>query len=387
MDAFFASVEQLDHPDLQGKCLVVGGKSNRGVVAAASYEARKYGIHSAMPIFQARQKCSELVIVPPRRRRYVELSNRIMALLGSFSPLVEPVSIDEAYVDITGCRRMFGPPEKMASTIKMKIKEDTKLTCSIGVAPNKFLAKIASDVKKPDGLTVIFPDDVTQFIETLPIGKVPGVGQRADGMLRQLGIHALGQVRAIPLQTLVRQFGKFGYRLFDLAQGKDDSPVVPVHTVKSVSSENTLEKDTCEKTQLAGHLLAQSQLVARQLRQHGLVARTVTLKLKTADFQRRSYAQTSDAPVRSSDAIYGIAMKLLEKIEISKAVRLIGIAASGLQPDTMPVQQPLFGTTEDSQNQKWEQVDSVMDAVAQRFGHRFVSRGSLVENNKKPDRQ
>lgn len=383
MDAFFASVEQLDHPDLIGKCVVVGGSSNRGVVAAASYEARKYGIRSAMPIFQARQKCTELVIMPPRRKRYVELSRRIMSILNSFSPLVESVSIDEAYLDVTGCDRISGPPDMIAGRIKTKIKESTKLTCSVGVAPNKFLAKIASDFQKPDGLTIIKSDDVARFVQSLPITKVPGVGQMAGKKLNELGIQMLGQVQQVPIQTLVRKFGKFGYRLFDLSRGIDDSSVIPNHIAKSVSSETTLEADTSDKQILAAHLLAQSQAVAGQLRQHHALARNITLKLKTADFQRHSCGQTLDQPIRSADMIYRISLELLHKSVFSQPVRLIGVSAGGLQADTLPVQRDMFDTARDLHHQKWETVENVIDEVAKRYGHRYVNRGTLIVKSKK----
>ena len=379
MDAFFASVEQLDNPALRGKCLVVGGLSNRGVVAAASYEARKFGIHSAMPIFQAKQKCADLVIVPPRRKRYSELSHRIMGILEIFSPIVEPVSIDEAYVDISGCARLFGEPLGIAEAVKTRIKDGTQLTCSVGVAPNKFLAKIASDFHKPDGLTLILPEQVDSFIQTLPIDKVPGVGAKALQKLSAMGIDTLGQVGLVHRQTLIQKFGKFGYRLYDLAHGKDDSPVTSLNVAKSVSSEITLENNTRDRLILSSHLLAQAQLVARQLRQHHLMARIITLKIKTSDFKRHSHSQTLANPIRSSDTIYQTALDLLDSCALSFSVRLIGIAAGGLQSKTTPVQQDIFEKSRHTRQRKWEQVDEAMDAVAQRFGHHFVIRGALVD--------
>jgi DNA polymerase-4 len=195
MDAFYASVEQLDNPRLKNKCVIVGGTSNRGVVSAASYEARRFGIHSAMPIYQAKQKCPHGIFVPPRMSRYKAVSKKVMALLRDFSPLVEPVSIDEAYMDITGCQRLFGEPQETAGEIKRQIKETVQLTCSIGVAPNKFLAKIASDLEKPDGLTLILPDRVAEFIDSLPIKKVPGVGKKMYRQLELLRIRTLGDVQ------------------------------------------------------------------------------------------------------------------------------------------------------------------------------------------------
>ena len=380
MDAFYAAIEQRDNPTLRGMPVCVGGDQHgRGVVMTCSYEARKYGIHSAMPMFQARQKCPQLVIAPPRRKRYSELSRRIMAILGTFSPEVEPISIDEAYLDVTGCIRLYGAPNQIAGAVKTKIKAETRLTCSVGVAPNKFLAKIASDYRKPDGLTVIGAEQVAAFIETLPIGKVPGVGDKAHRKLLAMGIQTLGAVNQLDRRSLVRHFGKFGHRLHQLAQGKDDSAVSPDGPAKSVSSEITLETNTRDRQALARHLLSQAQTVARQLRKHRMVARVITLKIKTADFKRHTRSQTLAKPVRSSNSIYRIASTLLADQALSLPVRLIGLAAGGLQPDTMPVQKDLFDIGEDLHRNKWEKVDQAMDAVAQRYGHRFVVRGESTD--------
>jgi len=378
MDAFFASVEQLDDPGLAGKCVVVGG-SHRGVVAAASYEARKYGIHSAMPIFQAKQKCPHLVIVAPHRRRYAELSHQIMTILRTFSPLVEQISIDEAFMDITGCQRLHGTPLDTAKAIKAQIEAQTRLTCSVGIAPNKFLAKIASDLDKPDGLTEIAPEQVAAFIETLPIQKVPGVGARAQELLAGMGIYTLGQAKHFSEAQLVRRLGKFGHRLLALAHGRDDSPVVPESDAKSVSSEITLAYDTRDRTVLHSHILAQSETVARQLRQHHVRARTVTLKLKTADFQRHTRNQTLSQPAQSSDTIYQIAVKLLTSFPLSQPVRLIGVGAGNLQPETMPVQQELFANNAVDQHRQWEKIDRAVDAIAEKYGRYAIKRGTLAQ--------
>ncbi|MDO9264583.1 MAG: DNA polymerase IV, partial [Desulfosalsimonadaceae bacterium] len=284
MDAFFASVEQLDNPELAGKCVIVGGGTNRGVVAASSYEARKFGVYSAMPIFQARQKCPQGIFVPPRRHRYQEVSKIIMSLLTSFSPLVEPVSIDEAFVDITGCEKILGSPLEIGRKIKQKIRETVGLTCSVGIAPLKFLAKIASDMDKPDGLTIIPPEEVGRFIQVLPVRKVPGVGANTEKTLERMGIKTLGDVGAYSEKQLLDQLGKFGKRIFELANGIDRSSVTVDRPVKSASCEETLATDTRDKALLKRHLLAQSEDVGRQLRGHGLKAKPVTLKIKYSDF-------------------------------------------------------------------------------------------------------
>jgi DNA polymerase-4 len=376
MDAFFASVEQLDDPSLRGRCVIVGGLSPRGVVAAASYEARRYGIHSAMPIFQARLRCRDLVIVPPRRGRYAELSRRIMTNLSDFSPLVEPVSIDEAYMDITGCQRLHGDPRQTARSIKDRIRSRTGLTCSVGMAPNKFLAKIASDLEKPDGLTVITPEQVPAFIAALPVEKVPGVGRRAWETLQGLGIRTLGQVGGLPEDLLIRKMGKFALRLMELARGQDASAVTPHAETKSVSTETTLPRDTRDRHVLGRHLISQSQAVARDLRRKGVRARTVSLILKTADFRRHSRNRTLDPPVQSAERIYQTALDLLQAFALTQPVRLVGVGASGLQPDRIPVQAELFPDSPQSRDAKWEKVDRAMDAVAERFGKAAVKRGN-----------
>ena len=376
MDAFFASVEQLDNPDLKGKCVIVGGRSQRGVVAAASYEARRYGIHSAMPIFQARQRCADLVIVPPRRGRYVEISREVMAVLRRFSPLVEPVSIDEAYVDISGCDRLYGSSTEIARAVKQTILDKTRLTCSVGIAPIKFLAKIASDLDKPDGLTIITAEQMPSFIQSLPIRKVPGVGRQTMKVLTQLGIEALGQVARISEKTLVKKIGKFGRRLRQLAHGIDADTVVPQRAAKSVSTETTLSEDTMDRKLLAAFLLKQSQSVAHQLRRKKMRARTVMLILKTADFQRHTRSLTLDTAFQSSDIIYQTAYKLLLEYPLRKPVRLVGVGAGGLQSETRPVQLGLFSDQHNAHEDKWEKVDQAVDALSDRFGAQTVVRGS-----------
>ena len=377
MDAFFASVEQLDHPELKGKALVVGGDSGRGVVAAASYEARRYGIHSAMPMFMAKQRCPRLVIVPPRRNRYSEVSRSVMAIFDRYSPIVEQVSIDEAYLDAAGCGRLYGDPRDMAHAIKADIREKVALTCSIGVAPLKFLAKIASDMQKPDGLTVITRETVSGVIAALPVEKVPGVGKQAYQQLRQMGIATLGDVATTRPFVLVERLGKFGHRLVDLAHGRDESTVTPNSPTKSISTERTLSTDTRDREQLKQNLLAQSQEVGRQLRRQGFLARTITLKLKDTDFKQITRSVTLERPSQSSETLYRMAEALLARQALDKAVRLIGVGASALIADTTPQQACLFAGI-DKKDSGWEKIDRTVDRIAERFGNSAVHRGSLT---------
>lgn len=367
MDAFFASVEQLDNPKLAGKCVIVGGLSGRGVVSAASYEARKFGVHSAMPIYLARQKCPHGEFLPPRMKRYSEISDKIMAVLETFSPLVEPVSIDEAYVDISGCERLHGNFQAIGSAVKKKIKESVGLGCSIGIAPNKFLAKIASEMNKPDGLTVIMPEDAVRFVKSVPAEKVPGVGKVTVKELEKLGIRTLGDVKKYPPEALIKRFGKFGLRMMELASGSDDSPVLPPAPGKSVSVETTLKSDTLDINLLKEYLLKQSEDVGSELRRTGMRAKTIVLKVKHADFRQITRRVTIKTPVQSSQVIYKEASNLLEAYGVKEKIRLIGVGATGLIPGSEPVQLSIFGA-DNKKDGKWEKVDRAVDDIKKKFG-------------------
>lgn len=378
MDAFYASVEQLDNPWLQGKCVIVGGTSNRGVVSAASYEARHFGVHSAMPVFQARQKCPDGIFVPPRMARYKEVSDKIMDILREFSPLVEVVSIDEAYLDITGTGRLHGDPQKIASAIKQEIKAAIHLTCSVGIAPVKFLAKIASDLDKPDGMTLIPRAEVAQFIQTLPVGKVPGVGRKMHAKLMATGIRYLGDVKKFPEELLVRCFGKYGSRLLALAQGRDYSDVTPHSAHKSISTERTLGTDTRDLILLKQYLLKQSEEVARQLRKTGVRGKTITIKIKHADFKLNTRSTTLDNATQSSKTIYRHALRLLDGYHLDRKVRLIGVGASGLTSTTRPTQLDLFDRSKET-DKNWEKIDHTLDSIQNKFGRSAIRRATLED--------
>lgn len=378
MDAFFASVEQLDNPDLRNQCVLVGRDSGRGVVAAASYEARAFGVHSAMSMVRARRLCPAAIVTPPRKDRYKEVSALVMDILMSVSPRVEQVSIDEAYVDISGCRRLHGTPEEIAKMIKRNIFTSIGLTCSVGGAPLKFLAKIASDMDKPDGLTLIPPESVPGFIRTLPVEKVPGVGRVTRQRLFLLGIETLGDVAGYPQEVLVKKLGRFGSRLKLLSLGRDDDPVVESGRAKSVSAETTLARDTADMAALKQHLLRQSGEVCRQLQKLSARARVVYIKIKYADFSETSRQETIDPPVQSSDAIYRHALTLLEKQAPPRKVRLVGVGAAGLVFKTSGVQMELFDV-DAQRDRRWEKVDRSVSAIAEKFGKNAVKRGSLTD--------
>ncbi|MBN2398091.1 MAG: DNA polymerase IV [Deltaproteobacteria bacterium] len=378
MDAFYASVEVLDNPDLKGRCVIVGGQTGRGVVSAASYEARRFGVHSAMPIFQARKRCPDAVFLPPRMSRYRAVSALIMAILREFSPLVEPISIDEAFVDVTGCERLFGGIGEIALRIKERIREEVGLTCSLGGAPNKFLAKIASDMDKPDGLTVIAPETVDRFIESLPVEKVPGVGATTHEKLRLMGVKTLGDVRRYPEDALVRKFGKFGHRLADFARGIDRSPVTPDDETKSVSAEETLPADTDDGEIIKRYILGQAERVARELRKAGVGGRTVTLKIKDADFRQVTRSVTINEPTQSADIIIREALHLLGRYQMTKKIRLIGVGVSHLTTSTDPVQMDLFEQKARKTSQR-RKLDEAIDEITDRFGKDAIKRATLKE--------
>ena len=286
MDAFYASIEQLDNPELRGKALIVGGRK-RGVVSTASYEARKFGVHSAMPIGEARRLCPHAVFLVPRMRRYVEMAHVVRGVLHEFSPLVEAASIDEAYLDATGLERLFGPIENMGMRLKEAVREATGgLTCSVGVAPVKFLAKISSEMRKPDGLFMLRPEEVPGFMAGLDVGRIPGVGKKFAAALASVGVRKAGDALRYPRDFWERRYGKVGLALYERAQGRDSRPVVPFTPPKSESAETTFEVDTRDRDFLKAWLLRHAERVGRSLRKQGLAGRTVTLKIKYADFKQ-----------------------------------------------------------------------------------------------------
>ncbi|MCD6486077.1 MAG: DNA polymerase IV [Syntrophobacterales bacterium] len=376
MDAFYASVEELDNPQLKGRCVIVGGQSKRSVVSAANYAARGFGVHSAMPVFKVQTICPDAVFLPPRISRYKELSAKIMSILREFSPLVEPVSIDEAYVDITGCEKLFGGVREIASSIKKEIKERLDLNCSLGAAPNKFLAKIASDMDKPDGLTIIMPEDVDRFIESLPIHKVPGVGKNTNDKLKLMGVSTLGDVKKYPEEVLAKRFGTFGGRLAKLADGIDRSAVTPVSETKSVSAEETLPEDTEDKNLLEKYILKQSEKIGRELRKLGIRARTISVKIKHSDFKQVTRSATIKEPTQSSEVIIREAFELLENYRMPDKARLIGVGVSNFISGMEQVQTDIF-ERDDTKSSDWRKLDKAIDTITDKFGTEIIKRASL----------
>ena len=391
MDAFYASVEQRDNPSLKGLPVIIGG-GLRGVVSAASYEARKYGVHSAMPIFMARKLCPNGVFVHGRMSRYAEVSHEIMTILQTFSPIVEKASIDEAYLDASGLFRVHGPVEAMAVNLKATVHKASGLTCSVGLAPVKFLAKIASDRNKPNGLFILYPDDVPAFLSKLPVGDIPGIGKKTIPMLEKLGVRYATDVARYPKDFWIRRFGKMGGILFDRALGMDKREVVPFEPPKSESAENTFEEDSSDRDFLVTWLLRQSERVGRNLRKQHLAGRTVTLKVKFADFTSLTRAKTLDQPTNLTRVIFDTAVALLEELNPKGKLRLIGVGVSHFGNDgketTPPVKQLSFLSDVEEANpevsprmnlKRESALDAAMDAVRDKFGSNMVTRGRVLE--------
>ncbi|MBQ3170678.1 MAG: DNA polymerase IV [Mailhella sp.] len=387
MDAFFASIEQLDDPSLRGKAVIVGGE-HRGVVSTCSYEARKFGVHSAMPIAEARRRCPHGIYIRPRMRRYAEMSALVREAISRFSPLVEMASVDEAYLDATGLERLFGPVESLGRQLKEAVREATGgLTCSVGIAPVKFLAKIASEQRKPDGLFMLRPEDVPAFLAVLPVRAVPGVGRHFAADLAQLGVKTCGEVSRYSEEFWKRKFGKAGAALWQRAQGIDPREVVPWTPPKSESAEVTLDEDTRDRDVLRTWLMRHAERVGASLRRHGLAGRTVTVKIKYADFRQITRQTTLAHRISSTETIYDTACALLDGVELADRVRLIGVGVSGFeeggpsQLSLMPEPKP------QSEEKKRGRLNRAVDALRERYGRDAVVRGRLFEPQGESDRE
>ena len=373
MDAFYASVEQRDRPDLRGKPVIVGASpGGRGVVSAASYEARRFGVRSAMPISRAARLCPQGVYLPVDMDKYQRVSAEIMAILREFSPLVEPISVDEAFIDLAGTTVLFGPPAETVRTIKTRIRAETGLTASAGLAANKFVAKVASDLEKPDGLVIVAPGTEASFLAPLPVERLWGVGRVLAEALANMGIATIGQLQKIAGSTLERRFGQHGRYLHDLAFGRDDRRVEPSTAAKSIRAESTFGVDCREPERLRRTLRRHAERVARQLREEGLAAARVTLKLRYADFRTLTRSHTGD-PTRDGLELYRRALALLEREAPTEPVRLIGLSASGLGPGGQG-QLPLL----DPVALRRERLGPVVDRLAARFGEGAVGPASLL---------
>jgi DNA polymerase-4 len=384
MDAFYASVEQRDRPELRGKPVIVGGSAEgRGVVSAASYEARKFGVHSAMPTVTARRLCPQGIFLPVRMGHYAAIARQIRAILESFTPLVEPLSLDEAFLDVRGCERLFGPAPQIAHEIKRRIRDETQLVASVGVAPNKFLAKLASDLSKPDGLLVVEPDRVAEFLAPLAVGRIWGVGAKAEQQFHQLGIRTIGQLAAWPEQLLLDTLGDSGRHFWQLARGIDDRAVVPDEHARSISSETTFPQDIGDRDVLRSWLLELTDLVAERLRRVGVRSRTVELKLRSSDFRTHTRSTTLREPTDLTDELWQAVAELFDRRVSDNLLpaRLLGVGVSGLERDA-PVQRRLFDELERTRRRS---VDDAADRIRSRFGADAIRRGGALSRPGEPE--
>jgi DNA polymerase-4 len=371
MDAFYASVEIRDDPVLAGKPVVVGGSSKgRGVVSAASYAARKYGIRSAMPMAEAERRCPHLVRLPGNFPKYHDVSREIMKVFRTFSPKIEPLSLDEAFLDLTGTQAVLGPPEQIGRDIKRAIGDTTCLTASVGIAPVKFVAKIASDLEKPDGLVVVAPGEVEQTLHPLPISRLWGIGPRMGEALAELGIGTIGQLAAIDRKVLIGRFGQHGEHLHELANGRDAREVVPDWDAKSYSHENTFGRDQVDVEVLESVLLDESHRVSRRLRRDAVSGSVVQIKLRYHDFRTLTRRVTLGGPTADAQRIYQVARHLFHRTWTHEPVRLLGVGVSSISP-TGGEALDLFAAPQ-AQDRR-AQLARTIDRIEERFG-----RGKVV---------
>ncbi|WP_292832657.1 DNA polymerase IV [Microbacterium sp.] len=373
MDAFYASVEVLDHPHLAGKPLIVGGVEGRGVVASASYEARRYGVRSAMSVQVALRLCPTAIVVVPHFERYASLSRQVMDIFHSVTPLVEPLSIDEAFLDVSGARRLWGSPGKIARELRARVRAETGLVCSIGVAPTKHVAKIASTLSKPDGLLIVSAGDTAAFLAARPVGALWGVGPKAAEALEGRGIRTVADILAAPPSVLERALGAAtSQRIRQLAQGHDPRAVEVERVEKSIGHEETFLEDVADAAVLRSELRRLADRVAARLRDGGWEAGTVALKLRYADFTTLSRASTLPEPTDVGQRIGDVAIGLFAHLELSQPVRLIGVRAEKLRPSGGGMA-PLWDDDAD-----WKRIDAALDGARERFGGGAVTRASVI---------
>jgi DNA polymerase IV len=375
MDAFYASVEQRDDPSLRGKAVLVGGPSRRGVVLAASYEARPFGVRSAMPMARAVRLAPHAVVVAPHFERYAEASAGAFAIFRRYTPLVQPLSLDEAFLDVTESQALFGDGPTIAAAIKRDVRAELRLTASAGVAPCKFAAKVASDLEKPDGLVVVPPGGVARFLDPLPVERMWGVGPKTAPRMRALGYLTIGDLARAEEQALERVLGSWGLHVARLARGEDERDVDPHGAARSIGAEVTYEEDLVGADAIRPRLLDHAERIARRLVRAGLSAQAVTLKVKYADFSLRTRQATLPAPVNDTGAIHRAAVECLSRVPLEgRRVRLTGISVSGLVAG--PLEPTLFP---DRSTEKRRAVEELTARIADKFGdERAITRATLL---------
>lgn len=375
MDAFYASVEQHDFSELRGKPVIVGGNRQRGVVCAASYEVRPFGVRSAMAMARALQLCPQAAVRPVRMQRYQEVSRQIFAIFSRFTDAIEPLSIDEAFLDVTGSRALFGSGEEIARQIRLAVRNETGLTVSAGIAPNKFLAKLASEAAKPDGLHEVRREEIDAFLRPLPVAALWGVGRVTREKLAAMGIRTVAELRRLPSAVLEKRLGAAGLHLFQLARGEDERPVTGGEDLKSVGHEDTYAADLCDANSITREILHLSERVAARLRRHGVQGRCVTLKVKFSDFSVVTRSRTLEEGLSNGGQIHREALKLLAKTEAGRRpVRLLGVSLSALEP-LGAGQGNLFAADD---RERIQRLDRAVDRVRERFGSAGVIKGTLL---------
>lgn len=388
MDAFFAAVEVRRRPELRGRPVVVGGLGPRGVVSSASYEARRYGVRSAMPIMRARALCPDAVYLPPDFTQYTAASRAVMQIFRDVTPLVEPLSLDEAFLDVAGARRLFGPPAAIARLIRERVAAEQELTCSVGVAPSKFVAKLGSTRAKPDGLLVVPAGRVLEFLHPLPVAALWGVGERAAEALRRLGLNTIGDLAEAPLGMLRRAVGEASAtHLHELAWGRDPRRVSPEHVEKSIGAEVTFDADVADPLEIRRALLALAEKVGARLRRAGQVGRTVSLKVRLTDFRTVNRSRTLAVPTDTAREVFDTVWALYTALDPGDRIRLVGVRVEGLAGAAGAPRQLTLGAPE----RGWREAEAAADAAAARFGRSVIGPASLlggrdVRRNENPRR-
>lgn len=376
MDAFFASVEVARRPELVGKPVIVGHDGGRGVVLSATYEARAMGVHSAMPMARARRAAPRAVIVAPDHEQYIHVSHAVMAIFRSITPLVEPLSVDEAFLDVSGSRRLLGDAVAIAEHIRARVHDEQGITCSVGVATTKFVAKLASTQAKPDGLLLVPEEKTIAFLHPLPVGALWGVGQKTEDVLTRLGLHTVGDVAATPLSTLTRALGdSLGQHLHELSWGRDERKVIVHEAEKSIGAEETFGRDMDDPDFIRAELLRLSEKVARRMRAHQVLGRTVSLKLRFPDFQTITRAKTLHQPTDVAREIYITVSALYDAARLQRTrIRLVGVRMEGLIPAELASEQLAF----DSSDRDWRQAERAADRAVAKFGDDAIRPARLV---------
>lgn len=376
MDAFFVSVELRSRPELRGKPVIVGFPGERSVVLSASYEARAFGVKSAMPMAVAVRRCPQALVIEPRHGLYYEVSRQLMALFESITDLVEPLSVDEAFLDVGGAIRRLGPPATIGALIRTRVATELGITASVGIAVNKFVAKIASTRCKPDGLLVIEPAQTVPYLQSLPVDALWGVGEKTAQVLARMGIRTVADVAATPASSLKRSLGATGEHIHRLAWGIDSRPVTPVREEKSIGAEETFVVDTMDDALLHRELLRLAHRTASRLRSSGMLARTMALKLRYADFSTVTRSRTFPAPVDSAQLLYEVAVQLLANLgQRPMAVRLVGVRAEQLEPKSHTALQLSLDRRDDN----WRAAEEALDQVTRRFGTKSVLPARLLD--------